>query len=158
LAITGVFGRLVEIGFDFIVDDTPPAITLQTISNNTVVTEGQSITILIHDANLVSVSYSWDDQSLTPLPSPYRTAVPETNKDTHTLKVTALDEAGNSKTVQFASSFSSNFLNSMYCFYTHFTQEKKKVSYKIINCLISFHYFFSFFNLFFFMFKLPNSC
>ena len=87
--------------FIFFIDLTPPEINLISPPDGSAMESGTPIVLDIEDENLVGANYTLDDGKPQCLPKPYRISTDWWTEGNHTLKVCALDRAGNSNATYF---------------------------------------------------------
>ena len=82
--------------FTYIIDDTPPTITLNSPAAGSEIQPGVNIDLSVTDTNTLSnVLYNWDGNANQTLGSPYDVDTSGLSDGTHVLHVYAYDEAGN---------------------------------------------------------------
>ncbi|MCF2137529.1 MAG: Ig-like domain-containing protein [Candidatus Thorarchaeota archaeon] len=83
--------------YQFVVDDTPPTISLIGPANNTLQPSGTTVEVSIVDVHLDIVGYHWDSDAWNIWTAPYHTQTPS-GDGSHSLYVEATDEAGHTTT------------------------------------------------------------
>ncbi len=94
-------GNAIECTYTFFMDSTPPAISLQSLQNNSIIPANTPLEFNIVDGGfLSSVKYRWDGDSDVELTAPFRINGP-VSPGTHVLLVIATDAAGNAISVNY---------------------------------------------------------
>ncbi len=97
---TDAAGHLTVRTFVFVTDDTAPTIVLEQPSNETVHRSGVTVDVSVVEVNMQSVQFRWDASGWSSWSEPFITMLP-TGDGTHTLEVTATDEAGNTASAKY---------------------------------------------------------
>ncbi|MHA1781228.1 MAG: Ig-like domain-containing protein [Candidatus Thorarchaeota archaeon] len=83
--------------YQFVVDDTPPTISLIGPANNTIQPSGTTVEVSIVDVHLDTVRCHWDSDAWNIWAAPYHTQTPS-GDGSHSLYVEVTDEAGHTST------------------------------------------------------------
>ena len=88
--------------YSFVIDDTPPVITLTSPANSSVFVSGTVIHFSIGDDNTLSqVTYNWDGGANQVLSSPYDVNTNGLSEGEHWLYISAEDAAGNVESLKY---------------------------------------------------------
>ena len=101
VSITYILDLLESVEPIFYTDNTPPEISLEGVTNNSIVQVNSEINVIITDSSeIVDAQYRWDSFSYANLIAPYKVTVPS-DIGAHLLNIYAEDEVGNSALVLY---------------------------------------------------------
>jgi len=100
IAATDAFGRRTTASFPFLLDSSPPAITLLSPASGSVVRPGTIVDLAVSDANLVAVFWNADSGE-TQVLAPFDVSTAAFSDAAYAFTVRGLDAAGNEGTLTF---------------------------------------------------------